>query len=249
MKVLSVGNSFSEDAQHWLHEISLCGKTKIDTANLMIGGCTLETHLDCIKNKKVSYCLQGNGGEHIKNASANEAIENENFDIVTVQQASGFSGRPQSYIPYLTELVDYVKQYQPKAQIYFHKTWSYETDSTHGHFDFYNKNQAEMCRRISDCAEMVQKLTGLHVIPVGDFIQYLRENTKEFDYKNGGISLCRDGFHLSYDYGRFAAAAVWYKTFTGEKVNTELFIKDKPDFDGKLVKVISDSFEKFWGDR
>ncbi|MBO4733401.1 MAG: DUF4886 domain-containing protein, partial [Clostridia bacterium] len=80
MKVLSVGNSFSEDAQHWLHEISLCGKTKIDTANLMIGGCTLETHLDCIKNKKVSYCLQGNGGEHIKNASANEAIENENFD-------------------------------------------------------------------------------------------------------------------------------------------------------------------------
>ena len=244
MKVLSIGNSFSEDAQRWLHDISLCGKTKIDTNNLMIGGCTLETHLDCIKNREVSYCLQGNGGEHIRNVSANEVIENENFDIVTVQQASGFSGRPQSYIPYLTELVDYVKQYQPKAQIYFHKTWSYETDSTHGHFDFYNKSQAEMCRRISDCAEMVRKLTGLPIILVGDFIQYLRENTKEFNYKNGGISLCRDGFHLSYDYGRFAAAAVWIKTLTGEIVNAEQFLKGKPDFDKKLVNVIVDALKK-----
>ena len=55
MKVLSIGNSFSEDAHRWLHDISLCGETEIDTTNLLIGGCTLETHLDCVKNKKVSY--------------------------------------------------------------------------------------------------------------------------------------------------------------------------------------------------
>jgi len=244
MKVLSIGNSFSEDAGRWLHDISLCGKTKIDTTNLMIGGCTLETHLDCVKNKKVSYALQGNGLEFIRNSSANEVIENEKFDIVTVQQASGFSGRPQSYIPYLTELVDYVKKHQPKAQMFFHKTWSYEIDSTHGHFAFYNNSQDEMTRRISDCAEMVRKLTGLQIIPVGDFIQYLRENTKEFDYKYGGISLCRDGFHLSYDYGRFAAAAVWIKTLTGEIVNAEQFLKGKPDFDKKLLNVIVDALKK-----
>ena len=131
MKILSIGNSFSEDAHRWLHDISLGGKTKIDTANLMIGGCTLETHIDCIENKKSSYVLQGNGGKHIRSASANEVIEGEEFDIITVQQASGFSGRPQSYIPYLTELVAYIKKHQPDAGLYFHKTWSYETDSTH----------------------------------------------------------------------------------------------------------------------
>ena len=245
MKVLSIGNSCSEYAGILLHDISLCGQTKIDTNNLMIGGCTLETHLDCIKNRKVSYNFQGNSLEHINNASANEVIENETFDIVTVQQASGFSGRPQSYIPYLEEIVSYIKKYQSGAKIYFHKTWSYEIDSTHGDFAFYNKDQNEMTRRISDCAEMVQRLTGIPVIPVGDFIQYLRDNTDEFNYKNGGLSLCRDGFHLSYDYGRFAAAAVWYKTFSGEKVNAELFLKDKPDFDKKLVNIIIDNLEKF----
>lgn len=245
MKVLSIGNSFSEDAQRFLHDISLCGKTKIDTTNLMIGGCTLETHLNCIKEKKSDYCLQGNGLEYIKNASANEVIENEAFDIVTVQQASGFSGRPQSYIPYLSEIVNYVKKYQGSAKLYFHKTWSYEIDSTHGHFAFYNNSQSEMTRRISDCSEMVQKLIDLPIIPVGDFIQHLRDNTKEFDYKNGGISLCRDGFHLSYDYGRFAAAAVWYKTFTSENVNAELFLKGNPDFDKNLIYIIVKNLETF----
>lgn len=249
MKVLSIGNSFSEDAQRWLHDISLCGKTRIDTTNLMIGGCTLETHWDCIANKKSEYGLQGNALNYIRKTTANEIIENDVFDVVTVQQASGFSGRPQSYVPYLTKLLDYVGKYQPDAKLYFHKTWSYEVNATHAHFNFYNQSQAEMCRRISDCAEMVQKLTDLPIIPVGDFIQYLRDNTKEFDYKNGGISLCRDGFHLSYDYGRFAAASVWHKTFTGEKFNTELFEKGKPDFDDKLLNVITDRLEEFWNNR
>ncbi|MBR4911200.1 MAG: DUF4886 domain-containing protein, partial [Clostridia bacterium] len=159
MKVLSIGNSFSEDAHRWLHDISLCGGTRIDTANLIIGGCTLETHMDCIVNKKTGYALQGNGGGHIRSASANEVIEGEAFDIVTVQQASGYSGKPQSYIPYLTDLIAYIKKYQPNTKIYFHKTWSYEIDSTHDHFNFYGRSQSEMCRRIDDCAEMVQKLT------------------------------------------------------------------------------------------
>ena len=249
MKVLSIGNSFSEDAHRWLHDISLCVGTRIDTANLIIGGCTLETHMDCIANKKTRYALQGNGGDHIRSASANEVIEGEAFDIITVQQASGYSGKPQSYIPYLTDLIAYIKKYQPNARICFHKTWSYEIDSTHDHFNFYGCSQSEMYRRIDDCAEMVQKLTGLPIIPAGDFIQYLRDNTDEFGYKNGGLSLCRDGFHLSLDYGRFAAAAVWIKAFTGENVNAEAFLKDKPDFDEKLIKVITNNIENFWNNR
>ena len=247
MKILSIGNSFSEDAGRWLHDISLCGNTEIDTANLYIGGCTLETHCNNIREDKADYIFQGNGIKPIKSSSISAALSEENYDVITVQQASGFSGIPQSYIPYITEIVRYIKEKQPCAKIYFHKTWSYETDSTHGHFPFYNNDQGEMTRRISDCAEMVKKLTGLDILPVGDFIQYLRESTAEFDYAHGGISLCRDGFHLLETYGRFAAAAVWYKELTGEKVNGALFVKDKPDFDPRLVAVITDNLERFYG--
>lgn len=247
MKILSIGNSFSEDAQRWLHTISLDGNHKIDTVNLFIGGCSLEMHWDCIVNNKTDYDYMGNNIERLRKASVNEVLENEKFDIITIQQASGFSGKPQSYVPYIFDLVEFVKKYQPDAKIYFHKTWSYDIDATHGHFKFYNNDQDEMFRRITDCAEMVSKSLDIPIIPTGDFIQYLRENTEVFDYRNGGLSLCRDGFHLSETYGRFAAAAVWYKTFTGEKVKAENFVLENAGFDAEIIDIIIEKLEEFSG--
>jgi hypothetical protein len=54
------------------------------------------------------------------------------------------------------------------------------------------------------------------------------------DYKNGGISLCRDSFHLSEDYGRFLAGAVWFKKLTGKTLKKEAFL----DFDSEKVKML-----------
>lgn len=246
MKVLSIGNSFSEDAQRWLHSISEAGGKTIDTFNLMIGGCTLQTHYNNIKENKSDYAFQGNNLEYIKNSSINAALAGDKYDVVTVQQASGYSGIPQSYVPYITGIVDYVKEKQPGAKIYFHKTWSYEIDSTHGGFASYNKDQGEMTRRINDCAELVKKLTGVDVLPVGDFIQYLRENTDEFNYKNGGLSLCRDGFHLLETYGRFAAAAVWYKEFTGEFADAGKFAAQNHGFNADLLGIIVKNLKVFY---
>ena len=246
MKILSIGNSFSEDAHRWLHAISLVGNQKINTVNLYIGGCTLEKYCECIADKKPDYDYMGNNVERIKKASINEIIENEKFDIITIQQASGFSGKPQSYVPYIFDLVNFIKKHQPNTKIYFHKTWSYEIDSAHGDFKFYNNDQKEMFRRITDCAEMANRLLGIPIIPAGDFIQYLRENTKVFDYRNGGLSLCRDGFHLSEDYGRFAAACVWYKTFTGEIVNAEGFMKENTGFDLEIIDIIVEKLKEFY---
>ena len=101
-----------------------------------------------------------------------------------------------------------------------------------------------MFRRIHDCAEMVRRLTGAGIIPVGTFIQYLREHTAEFNYREGGISLCRDGFHLSETYGRFAAAAVWYKTFTGKCADAAKFAVQHPEFDLALLTVIIENLKK-----
>ena len=238
MKILSIGNSFSQDAHKWLHSLASSGNRCIDTYNLYIGGCTLEKHWDCIENNLCVYDKEGNGGEKICKSSVLQALEDDKYDVITLQQASGFSGKPQSYIPYLIKIADYVKEYQPDAKLLFHQTWSYEVDSTHQHFEFYNKDQKEMYRRICDSAMMASKLISAEIIPVGDVIQKLRENSEEFDYPNGGLSLCRDGFHLSLLYGRFAAAAVWYKVLTGEKADVKAFAEQNPEFDASLFEII-----------
>ncbi len=138
----------------------------------------------------------------------------DKYDIITLQQVSGLSGRPLSYFPYITNLADYVRKKQPNVKLYFHKTWSYEIGSTHPLYMDYICNQKEMYRRLCDATVIAAKIINANVIPTGDIIKGLRENSKEFNYECGGISLCRDGYHLSFDYGRFAAASVWYKTLT-----------------------------------
>ena len=40
------------------------------------------------------------------------------------------------------------------------------------------------------------------------------------------------------DYGRFAAAATWYKKLTGRNVNSKIFIQMNKEFDINLVDLI-----------
>ena len=243
MKLLSIGNSFSQDAQEWLHQIAVANGVELETTNLMIGGCSLETHWSHVVDKQAEYYLEQNGKNMDRMVTIDEGLALDEWDVITVQQASHYSGQPQTYVPYLTDLVAYVREKCPKAKIYFHQTWAYEIDSDHGGFVTYNRDQGEMYRRICDCAEMAKKAVDATILPSGPVVQYLRENAPEFDYKNGALSLNRDGFHLSWDYGRYAAAATWYKVLTGKVPAVNAF----PEWDAHLIDVIHAAIETVVG--
>lgn len=234
MKVLSIGNSFSQDAHKWLHKLAEKNGCKIETANLYIGGCNLERHWNNYIENKADYSWELNGCRGERNISLNEALEIDSWDVVTIQQASPLSGRPQSYFPYLQNIASVVREKQPQAKIYFFQTWSYEIDIESKSFDAYNRDQMEMYRRILDTSEMASKVLEAPLIPVGRVIQKIRECLPEFDYRNGGMSLNRDGYHLSLDYGRFTAAATFFCKLTGEKIK----IREFEDFDMSLVNKI-----------
>ncbi len=234
MKILSVGNSFSTDAHKWLHKLAKVNGVDIQTANLFIGGCSLETHWTNVKENNEYYGLEINGNEAERKIAICEALKMDNWDAVTLQQASHLSGLPQSYEPYLSNLVAVIKDILPNTKLYFHQTWAYETDSTHSGFESYNNDQEQMHRSIVNATEHAAKSVNAQIIPVGKAIDKLRKDVVQFDYKNSGLSLCRDGFHLSFDYGRYAAAATWFHTLTGLNVKPTEF----EDFDFNLLKEI-----------
>lgn len=234
MKILSIGNSFSQDAHRWLNEIAKQNGCDIETVNLYIGGCSLEQHYNNLLSGACEYDLERNGKSGELKISVTQALKSDKWDFVTLQQASYASGKPQTYMPYISELAKAAKKYCPQAKLLFHQTWSYETDSDHNGFVNYNLDQLEMYRRICDASEMAAALICADLIPVGKFIQYIRDNISEFDYKNGGLSLCRDGYHLSLNYGRLAASAVWFKVLTGK--TAKVFEYD--GFDNCIVKKI-----------
>lgn len=255
MRILSIGNSFSEDAQRWLCALARSsGDEAFECHNLYIGGCSLRRHMREHSEGNAAYDYMINGGVSLRKISLDEAlIELGEFDAITFQQTSRTCGQPQSYLPYLTELAATVREKQPRAKLYFHETWAYETDSTHSAFVHYNHDQGEMFRRLVDCAEMCRLLIDCDVIRAGEFIQYLRENVARFDYKNGGPSLNRDGYHLSKNYGRAAAALVWQKEFCAgapdidrfiEIANAEMREGDLP-FERDILAEIFAAFEEF----
>ncbi len=237
MKVLSIGNSFSTDAHKFLHKLSKLNGFSIHTANLFIGGCSLETHWLNVKENNDYYDYEINGNEAERKISIAEALEADRWDVVTLQQASTYSGMFETYEPYLTELAKLVRKTNPQAKLYFHRTWSYETGSKHPGFSNYGCNSKKMYDCIEKASIKAAETIDADIIPVGTVIQHLREKAKEFDYENGGLSLCRDTFHLSNDYGRYAAGATWLKTLTGEKLTAKEF----ENMDFGLIKIITDS--------
>lgn len=240
MKVLSIGNSFSTDAHRFLHSLAEVNGFDIYTANLFIGGCSLETHWQNVIENNTYYDYELNGNEAERKIGIKEALESEKWDIVTLQQASAYSGITDSYEPYLSELAQLVREAQPQTKLYFHQTWSYENGSQHPGFVSYGCNSRNMYESINEaCKEAAERIKA-KIIPTGTVIQYLRENVIEFDYENAGFSLCRDTFHLSFDYGRYAAAAVWLRTITG----AELTAKEFEKMDIKLLDVIVQAVNK-----
>ncbi|MDF2544358.1 MAG: hypothetical protein K0S47_4076 [Herbinix sp.] len=210
LKILAIGNSFSEDATKYLYDLAKSDGIPLKVVNLYIGGCSLERHWNNILQNAAEYDYQLNGVSTGKQVTIQEVLEEDAWDVITLQQCSGYSGVIDSYYPYHKLLSDYVKQVVPNAKQLVHKTWAYEIDSDHSQFCYYHNNQEEMYRSLTECYDKMAQELGLQIIPCGDVIQKLR-TLPAFDYAHGGKSLCRDGFHMHFVYGRYALAATWYE--------------------------------------
>ena len=224
MKVLFIGNSFSQDATVYLRRVS---DDKIFVRNLYIGGCPLEWHANNIKEANVSYEYQLDG-VRVKMASINDTLTEEKWDYVSIQQVSQLSGVEESYEPYTEFIVNYIKEKCPEAKIVFHRTWAYDDKSTHGGFANYDWDRTKMYNCIVEASTNIAKKYGLEIIPSGDAIERARY-LDEFNTSVGGMSMNRDGFHLSLDYGRYLAALTLYKFFTKGDVTKVTFEPDNTD--------------------
>ncbi len=222
IKVLAIGNSFSEDAiEQNLHELGKAAGDELIIGNLYIGGCPLKRHWDNAENDRPAYRYRkiGADGKTVQTDSKKlgDAIAEEDWDYISLQQASGVSGIETSYEPYLTNLLAYVRRLAPKSKILWHQTWAYAKNSTHGEFPNYGRSQTKMYNMIVSASKKAVKTHGIKkVIPSGTAIQNAR-NTYIGDTMN------RDGYHLNLVYGRYTAACVWFEVITGKNVTKNAY--------------------------
>ena len=167
LRTLSIGNSFSQDACGYLHQIAASLNIEWECVNLYIGGCSLATHAANLASGAEAYSLEINGAATGKTVSVNDALKDGAYDIVTLQQASHYSGKLQTYFPYIDTLAEAVRAAQPEAKLMIHETWAYETDSTHGAFPNYGCSQRRMYEFLHDAYTYAAKKIGAGMIPVG----------------------------------------------------------------------------------
>jgi hypothetical protein len=214
VKVLAIGNSFSEDAieQH-LSALARAEGLNVIICNMYIGGCSIERHVENLRGNKPEYRYRKfdvNGKLTEKwNHTLEAALAEEDWDYVSLQQVSQNSGIPESYV-LLPELVDYVKARVPEdAVLMFHQTWAYAPKSNHGGFVNYDRDQMKMYEAIVKTVNQEAPKVGIKlIIPCGTAIQNARTSAL-------GTDLTRDGFHLSFAHGRYIASCTWLEAVLG----------------------------------
>lgn len=247
VKVLTIGNSFADYATTFLPDLARAGDKTLVLGKANLGGCSLERHA-----RHLAQAEAGDPAGRVYTAFVDpvtgktravtlpEALAAAPWDIVTVQQWSQQSYKPETYHPYVDRLIAAIHHYAPRAEILIHETWSYRED----HPAFQKQDGFTPDKMYAGLRSAYRQLageTGCRIIPSGDAFQLTRQTPrwtfavdKDFDFKNppaGGLpdqrtslnagwqwtkdktgkpTLTLDAIHLN-NAGRYLGAAVWYQ--------------------------------------
>lgn len=218
-KILTIGNSFSQDATHYLPALASLSDTELRVCTLYIGGCRLSLHHEnMLANTKAYsplYDTQLTGP-----VSISEALHADRWDAVVFQQQSAAAAVYATFQPYLNELSAYVKAVCPEAKQYIHQTWAYQTGSKkilETGFETYE----EMFEPIRNAYNRAAK--DIHadgIIPSGEAMLLL---------KNSGFPyIHRDCFHAQSGVTRLLLACLWYETLVAP-LNKQAVLKVPTD--------------------
>lgn len=234
VRILAIGNSFSQDAvEQYLYELFDADGQKVIIGNLYIGGCRLDTHHSNMQSGAARYAYRkvvDGVKTETPNVSLLTGLKDEDWDFVSIQQASGSSGQYDTYTPYLPELLKYIQDNVKSPKLMFHQTWAYASSSDHGEFPKYDSNQMTMYNAIMSAVSSAMKDNPSIsiLIPSGTAIQNARTSYL-------GDSFNRDGYHLETTYGRYTAACTWYESISGKSVVGNTYAPSTVDETEKAV--------------
>ena len=213
LKILTIGNSFSDDTMEYIGQIAESLGVEYVLANMYIPACDIDTHWNNVDKWLPAYEYRAfiNGAwVTTANTRVYDVVKKENWDYISFQQASGTSGVADTY-GNLNNLVDKVRGFaNANAKIVWNMTWAYQSDSTHGAFVNYNNDQMTMYNAIVETVQTVIVPNERFDIisPTGTAIQNARASAL-------GDTLTRDGYHLEYTYGRYLAGLTFFYALTG----------------------------------
>lgn len=215
LKVLAIGNSFTDDPMAYLDAIVRA--SGIDQSGLCIYStvkisASLEDWAKTLqKGSEVTITRRAGSLEMpVKQAPLKELLA-QDWDVVTIQQVSTQAqdeGKLQPGLPYL---VYHIRENCPNKNVViaWQQIWSY----WNGNLD----SSVSDWSRITEVVKLTSNYGVDMVIPTGTAIQNARGTAL-----NTAHGLTRDGKHLAFGVGRYVAACTWFEALIAPVFNVSV---------------------------
>ena len=243
VSILFLANSFADDTIQYMPEIANELGYDLDLYNLYIGGCDINRHINNILNKEKAYELRVyNKEKHIWETQYEVAsttfIPSKRWDYIVLQQSSYFSGLPHG-LDNIEKLIELVKSLaNPDVKFIWNMTWSYPHYSDLEVFQKEYKNDSKFMY------ESIVKNVKEYILPNKDFVKIIPNGTALGNAREHlkDELLYRDGFHLSYQFGRFLAGLTATSAILDEDITN---VNYHPiEIDEGTIKIYKDSVRK-----
>jgi len=177
LRVLMIGNSFSISNMSQMPKVAKNLGLRLDLASMCIGGCSLQKHWSNCTNEVPNFApyhfsRNNCGKESSMKQNLPAALAMEKWDVVTIQQCSHLSWKPESYQPYADNLINLIHKLAPQAKIYIQETWSYTPWDKR--LAKWGIDQNEMYSKLKDAYAALAKQYDLPVIRMGTAVQEWR---------------------------------------------------------------------------
>ncbi len=184
VRLLTVGNSFSRNATHYLGDLATADGNKLIHRPIVVGGASLQLHAE--KAQAFERDPNAKEGLYTNKHSLKQELLADRWDFVTIQQASIKSHDVETYRPYAAWLRDYIKQHAPPAELLLHQTWEYRIDDPR--FSVAKPKAGEpatqeaMYQGLASAYATIANELGVRRIPVGDAF-HLANNDPHWGYR------------------------------------------------------------------
>ena len=236
LDILMIGSSSCYYYVEELYAVADAAGYQLNVTNLYQGGCTIKKHWEYIENPadakgKCQYFVSGSLGryKHPTITTTPEALAFADWDVICVQQpwsvqgAADYETGMAACTPYAANMINYIRQQCPEAELYWHQNWAYavgyqhpvneDDDPTN---DDPNKDMLDITVQnrvhsvIRQVALTVCEENNVKRVPSGEAWQLARAIVGDTLCK---IDLCHDGDSQG---GQYLNACVWFETLTGE---------------------------------
>ena len=245
IKILSIGHSFSKDVMvtNLYNMFKEGGYEEVVIGYLYMAGCSMPKHLYNIENSLAQYEYAKNStGTWVNNynVAALTALQDEDWDFVTVQSSPDYIGGQtissitlginsegdkieginQTEYEAMGEITDWILANATNAdvKIDYHMIWAFSEGCNLWSYTYHDYDQMTMYNNIVNITQQkVQNHEDINrIIPSATAIQnarssFMGDNFNMPDATQGGS----DGYHLNDD-GDYVAALTWYCHYSGE---------------------------------